>query len=85
MAKRKETYASSSGYSYSKIAKIMTEQGDEMNTSTTREIFLKGLAKLYVVLNEHNGKIISLSDAKKMVAEPHIQQILEDLIKESIN
>lgn len=82
MAERRDTYATANGLPYSKISTIMTEAGHKMNTATARENFLRGLAKIYQSMLEYNGQTITLAEAKRRVSEPHIQEIMQEILAE---
>ena len=82
MAKRRDTYATTDGHSYSEISKIMTDAGHKMNTATAREVFLRGLAKIWKDDCSHHGKEITLAEAKRQVSDPVIQEAMQEILTE---
>jgi len=66
------------GLGYREIAEFMTENGEKMNHSTARNIFLSAMEKIALgVSKQYDGDIIS---SKEMSKDPRFQESIYDFL-----
>lgn len=79
-------YKSSSGYAtvssedgclgYREIAEAMTSDGDKMNHSTARNVFLRAMQKIAIPVCETYGA----DDSKNLAQDPRFQECIQEII-----
>ena len=85
MNKRLEKYATNPEFMKLKdIAKIMTDDGDQMNHSTVRKYLLSGLTKIAQALLEHNGveEEEAYERAVELAKSGDFQDALKDMLED---
>ncbi len=61
---------------YREIAEVMTSDGDKMNHSTARNVFLRAMQKIANPVCEAYGA----KDTKKMSQDPRFQECIQEII-----
>jgi len=83
--KSKHGYATVSslgqGLGYREIAEKMTEEGDTMNHSTARNVFLSAMKKIAKDVCVLTGSDVSDSNLKRVSSDPRFQSGIVDILK----
>jgi len=77
------TISSLGGKSYKEISEIMTSQGDKMNHSTARNVFLNSMKKIASTACSLYGVSSSDENIKRIANDPRFQIGLSQIIKKS--
>ena len=76
------TVASGEGcLTYREIAEVMTEEGDKINHSTARNIFLRAMRKIASHVTVDYGDC----DSDKIAEDPRFQEAVQELATEIYN
>jgi hypothetical protein len=63
---------------YREIAEVMTAEGDKMNHSTARNVFLRAMESIATsVCNKFDG-----DDSRKMSLDPRFQSCIQEIISD---
>tara|TARA_B100000686_G_scaffold348285_1_gene438938 strand:- start:1102 stop:1404 length:303 start_codon:yes stop_codon:yes gene_type:complete len=77
------TVSESGGLGYREIAEKMTEEGDKMNHSTARNVFLSAMSKLAREICILQGMPTDQQSIKRLAADPRFQSGIMDIIKDA--
>ena len=70
------------GLGYREIAEKMTENGDIMNHSTARNVFLAAMKKIAKDICMLTGSDLSDSNLKRVSCDPRFQSGIVDILKD---
>jgi hypothetical protein len=76
------TVQSQGGLGYREIAEHMSDNGDAMNHSTARNIFLRALKKVAKDACETSGVSLTSNQIEKVAADPRFQAGLIEIISD---
>ena len=76
------TVQSQGGMGYREIAEHMSENGDTMNHSTARNIFLRALKKVARDACETTGAVLTDKQIEKVASDPRFQSGLIEIISD---
>ena len=76
------TVGTEGGMGYREIAEKMTKDGDSMNHSTARNIFLRAMKKIAKDACSSSGASVSDSDLIKIASDPRFQSGLIEIIND---
>tara|TARA_B100000214_G_C23912554_1_gene602036 strand:+ start:964 stop:1248 length:285 start_codon:yes stop_codon:yes gene_type:complete len=71
------------GLGYREIAEKMTEEGDKMNHSTARNVFLSAMRKLARELCKLYGEETTEENVTRISNDPRFQSGIVDILKEN--
>jgi hypothetical protein len=78
------TVISSGGLGYREIAEKMTEDGDSMNHSTARNVFIRAMKKIARDACKVSGTRLTDKNIERIASDPRFQSGLIDIITDEL-